>query len=88
MMRAMADEVSGKVHESPPDVRSSAAKLQHAIRKRYEEQGLPIPPQASDTLRLSESIASIISPLYEDIHSTFVNSQRAPELRRYRPGEA
>jgi multidrug resistance protein MdtO len=88
MMRAMADEVSGKVHEAAPDVHASAAKLQHEIRKRYEEQGLPIPPQAYDNISLSERLASILSPLYEDIHSTFASSQQAIGLHRYRPDEA
>jgi multidrug resistance protein MdtO len=88
IMRAMADEVSGKAHGAPPDVHASAAKLQYEIRKRYEEQGLPIPPRASDSIRLSESLTSILSPLYEDIHSTFASSQKATDLQRYRPGEA
>jgi multidrug resistance protein MdtO len=88
MMRAMADEVSGRVHEAAPDVHASAAKLQHEIRKRYEEQGLPIPPQAYDNISLSERLASILSPLYEDIHSTFASSQQAIGLHRYRPDEA
>jgi multidrug resistance protein MdtO len=88
MMRTMADEVSGKIHQSPPDIRASAAKLQHAIRKRYEEQGLPIPPRASDSIRLIESLTSILSPLYEDIHSTLASSQKTIGLPQYSPGEA
>ena len=72
-MRAMASEVSGKPVDTVPDVRLSATKVQEEIRKYYEEHDLQIFPQASDMISLTENLASILAPLYEDIHSTFVH---------------
>jgi len=75
VMRAIASEVSEKPAPAAPDIRMSAARLQQEIRK-YEERGLQISPQASDVISLAESLASILAPLYEDIHSTFVSSHK------------
>jgi multidrug resistance protein MdtO len=75
VMRAMASEVSGKPVDAVPDIRLSAARLQEKIRKYYEERNLQIFPQASDVISLTENLASILAPLYEDIHSTFVRPQ-------------
>jgi multidrug resistance protein MdtO len=72
VMRAMASEVSGKPVDAVPDIRLSTVKLQQEIRKYYEERGQQISPQASDVISLTENLASILAPLYEDIHSTFV----------------
>jgi multidrug resistance protein MdtO len=71
VMRAMASEVEEKPVDMVPDLRQSAATVQQEIRKYYYDLGLPVPPQASDVAGLAESLASILSPLYEDIHSTF-----------------
>jgi multidrug resistance protein MdtO len=71
VMRAMASEVNEKPGDMVPDLRQSAATVQQEIRKYYHDLGLPVPPQASDVAGLAESLASILSPLYEDIHSTF-----------------
>jgi multidrug resistance protein MdtO len=71
VMRAMASEVNEKPVDMVPDIRQSAATVQQEIRKYYHDLGLPVPPQASDIAGLAESLASILSPLYEDIHSTF-----------------
>jgi multidrug resistance protein MdtO len=67
----MASEVNEKPVDIVPDLRQSAATVQQEIRKYYYDLGLPVPPQASDVAGLAESLASILSPLYEDIHSTF-----------------
>ncbi len=75
VMRAMATEVSGKPIDAVPEIRLSAAKLQQKIRKYYDERGQEISPQASDVISLAENIASILSPLWEDIHSTFASLQ-------------
>ena len=85
VMRAMASEVSGKPVDEVPDVRLSAARVQQEIRKYYEEHGLQILPQASDLISLTENLASILAPLHEDIHSTFVRPQGdVGGLRQYR----
>ena len=87
VMRAMASEVNGKPVDAVPDIRLSAAKLQQEIRKYYEEHGLQISPQASDVISLAENLASILAPLYEDIHSTFARPQEdVGGLHQYRQG--
>jgi multidrug resistance protein MdtO len=75
VMRALADEVNGKPSGITPKIEQTAAELQQEIRKSYEERGLPLSPQASDIIRLSENLTSILSPLYADIHATFASPQ-------------
>jgi multidrug resistance protein MdtO len=87
VMRAMASEVSGKPVDAVPDIRLSAVRVQVEIRKYYEERGLQIFPQASDVISLTENLAAILAPLYEDIHSTFVRPQEdVGGLHQYRHG--
>jgi multidrug resistance protein MdtO len=87
VMRAMASEVSGKPVDVVPDVRLSAARVQEEISKYYKEHGLQILPQASDLISLTENLASILAPLYEDIHSTFARPQEdVGGLHQYRQG--
>ena len=71
VMRAIASEVTGKAAGAVPDLRLSAAEVKQEIQKYYHDLGLRVSPQASDIAGLVESIASILWPLYEDIHSTF-----------------
>ncbi len=71
VMHAMASEASGKPVDGVPDIGMSAAHFQETIHKYYQEAGTPVPTQASDVLGLAESLAGIISPLYEDIRDTF-----------------
>jgi len=77
VMRAMANEVSGKPVGAVPDIQSSAARLREAIRRDYQDHGLPVSSQASDIIGLADSLASILAPLYEDVRSTFA-SRLAP----------
>ncbi len=87
VMRAMASEVSGKAVDAVPEIRLSAATLQQEIRKYYEERGQQISPQASDVISLAENLASILAPLYEDIHSTFASPREdIGGLQQYRQG--
>lgn len=74
VMRAIACEVSDKPVAAAPDIRLSAESVQQEIRKYYQDLGMPVSPQASDVADLIESLASVLSPLYEDIHSTFAAS--------------
>jgi multidrug resistance protein MdtO len=71
VMHAMASEATGKPVGGVPDINTSAAQLQDAIRQYYQNAGTPVPTQASDVLDLAESLAAIIGPLYEDIRDTF-----------------
>ena len=75
--RAMADEVSGKVSRVAPDVQESAARLRQEIQRHYATLGLPIPPPLVDMITLTQNLASILAPLYLDIHATFTNPQLA-----------
>jgi multidrug resistance protein MdtO len=77
MLRVIADEVNGQVAEPAPKIQESATKLQQEIGMYYTERGLPLPPRSSDVIRLTQTIASILAPLFADVHSTFVNSQQA-----------
>jgi multidrug resistance protein MdtO len=70
VMRAMAKEVSGNQVDAVPDIRLSAARVQQNIRTYYHDLGVPVSPQASDVVGLAEGLASVLSPLYEDIHAT------------------
>jgi multidrug resistance protein MdtO len=81
VMRAMANEVNRKPVETAPDIRLSAEKVQQEIRRYYQELGIPIPSQASDMAELIESLASILSPLYEDIQSTFAASANTVDVK-------
>jgi multidrug resistance protein MdtO len=71
IMRAMANEVSGKPAAAIPDIRTSATRLREEIGKYYHDLGLPVSPNASDVVDLADNLASVIAPLYEDIHSVF-----------------
>jgi multidrug resistance protein MdtO len=75
VMHAMASAVSGKPVDAAPDIRLSAATLQQEIQKYYQERGLQVAPQASDVISLAENLASILGPLYEDVHSTVRSAQ-------------
>ncbi|MGO9520444.1 MAG: hypothetical protein ACLPND_25685 [Candidatus Korobacteraceae bacterium] len=75
--RAMADEVSGKVSRVAPDVQESAARLRQEIQRHYATVALPIPPPLVDMITLTQNLASILAPLYLDIHATFTDPQLA-----------
>jgi multidrug resistance protein MdtO len=77
VMRALANEVSGKPVDAVPDIRLSAARWQQEINKHYQDIGVPVPAQASDLMSLAENLASILAPLFEDIQSTFTADRRA-----------
>jgi multidrug resistance protein MdtO len=79
VMRAMVNEVSGKPVDSVPDIRLSAARVQQEIRTYYHDLGMPVSPQASDVAGLTENLAAVLSPLYEDIHSTFTVASKSAE---------
>jgi multidrug resistance protein MdtO len=81
VMRAMASEVTGKPTDAVPEIRLSAARLREEIRKYYHDLGIPVAPEASDVADLAESLASILSPLYEDIHATFATSPKTTGIQ-------
>jgi hypothetical protein len=60
-------------------------RLQQEINNYYQTSGVPIPPPLVDMVTLTQNRASIIAPLYMDIHSTFTNPDLAvvhhPQLK-------
>jgi multidrug resistance protein MdtO len=78
MAHQMANEIQGKTSETVPDLAASAARLHEEIRKSYEERGLPLSAEASDVISLTQNLASILTALHEDIHSTFASRSHAP----------
>jgi multidrug resistance protein MdtO len=81
VMRAMASEVTGKPTDAVPEIRLSAARLREEIRMYYQNLGIPVAPGASDVADLAENLASILAPLYEDIHATFAVAPKAAITR-------
>jgi multidrug resistance protein MdtO len=76
VMRAVASEVNERQVTSCPEIRLSAERMQQKIQQYYQDLGKPIPSEASDLVDLAMSVASVLSPLYEDIHSTFATAPR------------
>jgi multidrug resistance protein MdtO len=76
-MRALADEVNGRPSQAVPDLRDAARRLDEAARAWYQERGTSIPPEASDIAGLADSLATILAPLYDDIHGTFTGESTA-----------
>jgi len=75
--QTISDDVAGTVPTTAPDVQESAAALRQAIRQHYAQSGLPIPPALGGIIALTQNLASIVAPLYVDIHTTFTNPQHA-----------
>jgi multidrug resistance protein MdtO len=84
VMRALANEVSGKPAAPVPDLRDAAEHFKQAAAIHYQKLGVAVPPEASDIVGLADSLASILAPLYDDIHGTFAHP--SPEVGVvYRP---
>jgi multidrug resistance protein MdtO len=77
IVQTMSEDVSGKVTGTAPDIQESAAALRQEIHNHYAESGSPIPPPLADIISLTQNLASIVAPLYLDIHTTFTNPQNA-----------
>jgi multidrug resistance protein MdtO len=75
VMRAMANQVNGKPVGAVPDIGESAARVQHEISAYHQGLGVAVPAQASDVVGLTESLATILGPLYEDIRDTFAGQK-------------
>ncbi|MBV9499451.1 MAG: FUSC family protein, partial [Acidobacteriaceae bacterium] len=69
--RMMAEEVSGKASGPLPDITAAAERLENRIRSYYVERALPLTAEALDVITLTRTLASILGPLHNDIHSTF-----------------
>jgi multidrug resistance protein MdtO len=88
VLRIMSNEVSGKVALPVPDLPASVERLHLMIKKWYEDRGLPLSTQASDVIRLTDSIVSILAPLHEDIHATLAAEREPASLQQPQLGEA
>jgi multidrug resistance protein MdtO len=76
VIHAMADEVSGRPAGEGTDIKRSAAQFQQELHRHYQSHGVPVPPEASDIIGLTESLASVLSSIYEDIRATFAGMTR------------
>jgi len=81
-IRVMSDEVAGKHPTAAPDIQQSAARLREEIERSY---GQSIPPTLADMITLTQNLAQVVAPLYDDIHATFSTPELAvvhhPHLR-------
>jgi len=75
--QTMSNDVAGKMTGTAPDIQESASALRREIHQHYGRAGLPIPPPFAGIITLTQNLASIVTPLYVDIHATFMNPQRA-----------
>jgi multidrug resistance protein MdtO len=82
VLRIMANEVNGKAVLPAPDLTASVERLHLTIRKWYADRGLPLSTQATDMIHLSDSIASILMPLHEDIHATLAAEREPANLKQ------
>jgi hypothetical protein len=74
--QAMSDEVAGKVSTVTSDIQESAQRLRRKTQDQYRVSGSPIPPPLADMIALTQNLASILAPLYLDIHTPFTNPQQ------------
>lgn len=79
VMRSLAAEVAGKTTGAVPDIHLSAARMREGVDNYYRGRGLPVSGDSSDVIGLADSLATILAPLYEDIHDTF--AARRPSER-------
>jgi multidrug resistance protein MdtO len=81
VMRAMSLEVSGKPVDAVPDIRGCSVQVKQQVAEYYQGLGIPVPTQAADVVGLTESLASILGPLFEDIRDTFATQKRVDGLQ-------
>jgi len=81
VLRAIANQINRKPATEVPDIGESARRLQQEIVSYYQERGVPLSTQASDVIGLTDSLASILAPLYEDIRSTFASHEGAGSMQ-------
>jgi len=77
--RAMSNDVAGKVTAAVPDAQQSANRLVDAINQHYAASAQAVPPPLMAMSALSQNLASIITPLYKEIHATFTSPRSAIE---------
>jgi multidrug resistance protein MdtO len=83
VMRAMAQWVSGKPVNAVPDIRECSERVKQQVNDYYQGLGIPVPAQAADVVGLTESLASILGPLFEDIRDTFAAQRRADGVQAH-----
>lgn len=89
IMRALADEIDGRAARPTADIEDCARTVEQEIRKYFESIGEPLPARAIDVISLTQTMASILKPLQQDIHEKVLQFRaeygRLPQLRE---GEA
>jgi|GEM_PF-388215 len=77
ILRAMSSYISDKTPKPIPNLRTSAANFEHAIRKYHQDLAIPLSSEASDIIVLVENILSVVVPLYDDVQSvSTLNEER------------
>ncbi len=77
ILRAMSSYISDKTPKPIPNLRTSAANFEHAIRKYHQDVAIPLSSEASDIIVLVENILSVVVPLYDDVQSvSTLNEER------------
>lgn len=69
VMRAMAADVKGWSSKSVPDIQAAADKLKQAIVEYHRSNGTPMTSEGADIIEVTQSMASVLTPLYRDVHS-------------------
>jgi multidrug resistance protein MdtO len=74
MMRELAREVSRQPSGVVvPDIRQAAARMRQETTSYFGQLGVPVAAAAADLTDLAESLATILDPLYRDIHTVFAS---------------
>jgi multidrug resistance protein MdtO len=84
LLHSLANEVQGKPSDPAPDLQNAARRLETEIRNYYASLGVEVSSQGADMISLAESLVSILSPLYGDIHITFTTTRRAVGVQSQR----
>jgi multidrug resistance protein MdtO len=80
LLRALANELRGKPSDPAPDIQNAARRLEKEIRNNYASLGVEVSSQGADMISLVESLASVLSPLYQDIRITFAARRSAVDV--------
>lgn len=77
ILRAMSSYISDKAPKPVPDLQTSAANFERAIRKYHQDLAIPLSSDASDIIVLIENIVSVVVPFYDDVQSvSTLNGER------------
>lgn len=77
ILRAISSYITDKAPKPVPDLQTSAANFERAIRKYHQDLAIPLSSEASDIIVLIENIVSVVVPFYDDVQSvSTLNKER------------